>query len=190
MLPILTALNIEKEEGDYKDKSGIEKKIKRWYWSSLFTQNYSSSVESQITRDYIEMKKWFADDNQVPQVVNQMDNEINNLDLDGETSSGSAIYKAIFDILIIKGAKDFNSFDLPEYSILEDHHIVPQSWGRKMKLHKRIDTILNRTPLSNKTNGEIINKKLPNEYLQEMFKKTKNKEEVFKVLESHFISKP
>lgn len=189
MLPILTALNIEKEEGNYKDKSGIDKKTRRWYWSSIFTQNYSSSVESQITSDYIEMKKWFADDSQIPQVVNQMDIDIKNLDLEGETSSGSAIYKAIFDILILKGARDFNSSDLPEYLTLQDHHIVPQIWGRKMKLYKRIDTILNRTPLSDKTNRDVIGKKLPNEYLQEMFKKTENKEDVFKVLESHFVSK-
>jgi len=189
MLPILTALYVEKEKGDYPDNKNIEEKIRKWYWSSIFTQNYSSSVESQIARDFQEMQRWFQDDTKIPRVIEQFENELDNMDLREENRSGSAIYKAIFNILIIKGAKDWNTFDLPEYSVLEDHHIVPRSWGKKNGLNNKIDTILNRTPLSDETNRLVIADKLPNIYLREMIEKSKNPEQVYELLESHLISR-
>ena len=84
MLPILTVLNITKEKDDYSDKKGIEDKIKKWYWSSIFTKNYSSSVESQMTRDFNEMKNWFKDDDKLPRVVERFRNELNHIDLSKE----------------------------------------------------------------------------------------------------------
>jgi len=189
MLPILASLYAEKEKDIYLDKKSIEEKIKRWYWASIFTQNYSSSVESQIARDFQEMQKWFQDETKAPRVIEQLENELHNIDLRTENRPGSAIYKAIFNILVIKGAKDWNTFNLPEYSVLEDHHIVPRSWGKKYGLNDKIDTILNRTPLSSDTNRLVIANKLPNVYLREMFRKNKNLEEVYELLESHLISK-
>lgn len=189
MLPILTSLYVEKEKDIYPDKKSIEEKIKRWYWASIFTQNYSSSVESQIARDFQEVQKWFQDETKAPRVIEQLENELHNIDLRTENRPGSAIYKAIFNILIIKGAKDWSTFNLPEYSVLEDHHIVPRSWGKKYGLNDKIDTILNRTPLSNDTNRLVIANKLPNVYLREMFRKNKSPEEVYELLESHLISK-
>jgi len=186
MTPILTALNIEKETEAYTDKQDIEHKIRRWYWSSIFTKNYSSAVESQMTKDFDELQEWFKDDTRIPSVIVQFDPSY--LDLKSETSKSSAIYKAIFDILILKGAKDWDTFVLPEYSNLEDHHIVPRSWGEK-RVGKDINSILNRTPISDKTNKEIIRNQLPNIYLKRMFDKAKDKEEVYRLLETHLISR-
>jgi len=189
MLPILAALYVEKEKGIYPDNKNIEEKIRKWYWSSIFTQNYSSSVESQIARDFQEMQRWFQNEAKPPRVIEQFENELSNLDLREENRPGSAIYKAIFNILVIKGAKDWNSFNLPEYSVLEDHHIVPRSWGKKNGLNNKIDTILNRTPLSDETNRLVITNKLPNVYLREMIEKSENSEQVYELLESHLISR-
>jgi len=188
MIPIITALNIEKRKENYQQKQDVKEKIRKWYWSSVFTKNYSSAVESQMTKDFYELQKWFIDDKKIPNVVNQCINEINYLDLKSENSQSSAVYKAIFNILIQKGAKDLNTFELPEYSQLEDHHIVPCSWGEK-RVGKDINSILNRTPLSSKTNKEIIKERLPNIYLRKMLDKTKNKEDIYKLLESHLISR-
>lgn len=188
MIPIFTALSIEKRNDEYKDKHDINKKLKRWYWSSVFAKAYSSSVESQMAKDYQEVKKWFTNDELLPQAVIQSNLEVDNLNLMNETSQGSAIYKAIFDILIMKGAKDWVSADKPEYSNLHDHHIVPNSWG-KIKVGKRINTILNRTPLSDITNRDVINDDLPNVYLKKLFDEAKDINEIYKVLESHLISR-
>ncbi len=190
MLPILTALNVIKEQDKYTDKRiEIEAKIRRWYWASVFTQNYSSAVDSTMTHDYYSMQRWFEDDAEIPQVVEKFESNIENLDLQKESMSGSALYKAVFNILVRKGARDFITFELPEYSLLEDHHIVPRSWGLREGLDKRIDTILNRTPLSERTNRQLIADRLPNVYLKEMFKRAKNKDDVYQLLESHLISK-
>ena len=187
MVPTLTAINIDKEKKDYPDKKNVESKIRKWYWSSIFTKNYSSAVESQATKDFYELQKWFQDDKNYPSVINQCSNEINYLDLKSENNQSSAIYKAIFNILILKGAKDWNTFVLPEYSELVDHHIVPYSWGKK-NIGRDINSILNRTPISDETNKKIIKDRLPNVYLKEMFSKAKNKKDIYQLLETHLIS--
>jgi len=188
MIPIITAVYIERDKDLYKDKDDIDSKIKKWYWSSIFTKNYSSSVESQMTKDYYEIQEWFKDDSKVPRVVTQCISEIDSLDLKEEQTQSSAIYKAVFNILILKGAKDWNNFKLPEYSVLHDHHIVPSSWGKK-RVGKLINSILNRTPLSDKTNSDVINDELPNVYIKKIFEKTKDQESVYKLFESHLISR-
>lgn len=188
MLPIFTALQIEKNKAEYQEKRNLSDKINQWYWASLFTKNYSSSVESQMTQDYIQMKRWFKDDSEIPKVIEQFKNEIDNLYLENEQRAGSAIYKAIFNILVKKGARDWNTFDLPEYSELEDHHIVPKSWGNKYKI-KEINSILNRTPISDETNKKVIGNKLPNEYLRDIFKNSNNDKEIYDLLKTHLISR-
>ena len=128
-----------------------------------------------MAKDYQDVKKWFLNDELIPQSVIQSNIDIDNLNLTNEVTQGSAIYKAIFDILIMKGAKDLVSADNPEYSNLHDHHIVPNSWGKK-NVGKKINTILNRTPLSDITNGSVIKDDLPNVYLKRLFNEAKDKE--------------
>jgi hypothetical protein len=188
MIPILTALYVYIGNKNYLDMRDIEHKMKRWYWSSILTKNYSSAVESKMTRDFSELINWFDDNNSIPRIISQCLLEFTNLHLKDEIKQNSAIYKSIFNLLVIKGAKDFQSFQLPEYSLLHDHHIVPQSWGKDI-IGNGIDTILNRTPLSDKTNRDVISNKLPNEYIKKMFDDSKNEEEVYELLESHLISR-
>ena len=188
MLPIFTALNIEKNNGDYEDRNGVEKKIRQWYWSSIFTKNYSSSVESQMAKDYIAMKNWFRHDENIPEVVLEARKAYRNLNLEQENSSNSAIYKGIFCILVKNGAQDFTTFEDPIYTSLEGHHIVPKSWGIKNGVYE-INSVLNRTPISDNTNKKVILDKLPNKYLNSIFGKNKDKTSVCKMLESHFINK-
>lgn len=186
MLPILTALNVIKSDIIYKDRAGVENKIRQWYWSSIITKNYSSSVESQMAKDFVSMKRWFINDEEIPDVVQEARNIYQTLNLEDEKSSNSAIYKSIFCILVKNGAKDFTTFEDPSYSSLEDHHIVPRSWGIKNGISK-INSILNRTPISDITNKKVIRDKLPNEYFKTIFnnQNSKDAEEMF---ESHFIN--
>ena len=84
-----------------------------------------------------------------------------------QTQKGSAIYNAIFDILILNEARDWYTSELPEYENLDDHHIIPQSWGKK-NVGNDINSILNKTPLSAATNRYIISDRMPFDYLKEM----------------------
>ena len=104
LIPVLSAF-LSIQDRDYEN-SGINRKIREWYWSSIFTKNYSSSVETQMTKDYYEMQKYFNDDSAVPQVIAQVMQDINSLNLEKETSQSSAIYKAVFNIFVKMGASD------------------------------------------------------------------------------------
>lgn len=165
----------------------VNRKIKLWYWASVFTNRYSSSVESTTARDFMNLKKWFKDDDAIPDVIEEFKNSLNNINLKTENHKGSAVYNAIFNLLIINEARDWSTFDLPEYSQLDDHHIVPYSVFKE-KGGKAINSILNRTPISDETNRHIIHNRMPNDYIQEMIDHN-GKERVLRVFESHLISK-
>lgn len=189
MIPILAALTIEREKEEYIDKRSIEEKINAWYWSSIFTTNYSGSVETQMSQDLREMRKWFLDDNKVPLVIKKFKKVLDTPDFLKKLSPGSAIYKGIFCLLAKKDARDFITWELPEYSELDDHHIVPNSWGKRKSINF-IDSIFNRTPISDETNRKIIRDKLPNIYIKEMAKRnSKGMKDVYDLFESHMVPK-
>lgn len=187
IIPAFTAIKKHVELSSYKNMLDVNNKIKKWYWSSIFTLNYSSSVESTSAKDFVDLKKWFVDDTEEPENYIKFVQEIENQDFKKQNQKGSAIYNAIFNILILNEARDWQTFELPEYENIDDHHIVPHSWGKK-HVGNEINSILNRTPLSPSTNRHIISDRMPNVYLKEMFENN-SKDEVYKILESHLISK-
>jgi len=134
------------------------------------------------------LKKWFNDEDEELECVGDFYREYKHLDLHKEVRNASAIYKAIFNLFILIEARDWETFDLPEYDSLDDHHIVPKSWGKENELGQDINTILNKTPLSPDTNRRIIHDDLPNIYLKKMFENNDD-EKVFEVLNSHLISR-
>jgi len=165
----------------------INRKIRKWYWASIFTNRYSSAVESTTAKDFMSLKKWFEDDEAVPDVIEEFINGIKYIDLKNDNPKGSAIYNAIFNLLVINEARDWSSFELPEYSELDDHHIVPYSVFKE-EGGKAINSILNRTPISDSTNRHIIRNRMPHDYIQEMFDNN-DKNQVYQVFESHLISR-
>lgn len=187
IIPAFSAIKKYVEKADFKNKVDINIKIKKWYWSSIFLNKYSSSVESTSAKDFQDLKKWFQDDSAILESVEEFIETYRDLGLKRQTTKGSAIYNAIYNIFILNEARDWSTLELPEYDTLDDHHIVPNSWGKK-HVGKDINSILNRTPLSSQTNRNIISDKLPNVYLKEMLE---NNDEVAinKVLRSHLISK-
>lgn len=191
IIPVLAVLLNEKSNNQ-NNAAHIDEKIKKWYWATVLTQNYSSSVNSKMTKDIQDMRKWFKDDNAIPHVVLESQQEIESIDLNREGPS-SSIYKAIINLLFTQEAKDWITYQhmsLAEGNELNDHHIVPRSWGERQALRQiDINTILNRTLLYDNTNKYVIKDTLPKEYLKEMFKKAGNNETVYTALESHMISR-
>lgn len=164
-----------------------QRKIRHWYWASVFTSRYSGSVESTAARDYIDLKAWIEDDQEEPSLISEFSQQFKNLELRKEVRKGSSIYNGIFNLLVLRGARDWMTSNIPQHDDLDDHHIVPASWGKKHLKGKLIDSILNRTPLTADTNRKIISDKLPNEYLPELIK-SNSENTVRSILESHFIS--
>ena len=187
ILPAFAALQVEAVRLPAERRLDAQRKIRLWYWASVFTNRYSGAVESTAAQDYREIKAWYIDDNAEPGLISEFERDIGNLDLRRETRRGTSVYNGIFNLLVLNGARDWISGSAPQHGDLDDHHIVPKSLGSEYALSTSIDTILNRTPLTSKTNREVIRDRLPNEYLPELIA-TNGKDEMIRILESHFIS--
>ena len=164
------------------------RKLGYWYWASVFTNRYSGAVESTSARDFQDLRNWFECDSAEPALIAEFKDRFRNLELRHEIRKGTSVYNGIFNLLVLRGARDWTTGAVPRYGDLDDHHIVPKSWGKEYMLDTSIDTILNRTPLIAYTNRRVINDRLPSEYLPELIKN--NGEDVVRsMLETHLISK-
>lgn len=187
ILPAFASLLAHVSELPHELKLAARKKVRHWYWASVFTNRYSGAVESTSTRDFLDVRKWIADDEAEPALIQEFKNRFRNMDLRSEIRRGTSIYNGIFNLLVISGARDWMTGDLPKHGDLDDHHIVPKSWGKKNLKGRSVDTILNRTPLTAETNRHVIADRLPNEYLPAWIAQNGG-DEAKAILESHFIS--
>lgn len=187
IIPAFASIKAFVEDSKASNKLDIQTNIRKWYWASIFTNRYSSSVESSSAKDFQDLKRWFLSDDDEPEVISEFVKNYRSIDLLYENPKGSAIYNAIFNIFIINEARDWSTFDLPEYESLDDHHIVPHSIFHQ-QAGASINSILNKAPLSAITNRHIIRNRMPNAYIKEMLENN-NEEKVYKVLSSHLISK-
>jgi hypothetical protein len=187
ILPAFAALQTAVRALPAHRQLDAQRKIRHWYWASVFLNRYSGSVESTTARDYLDVKAWFDDDASEPALIAEFRERFRSIDLRRETRRGTSVYNGIFNLLVLGGARDWMTGNLPQHDDLDDHHIVPKGWGREQNVGVLVDSILNRTPLTGDTNRNVIGDGLPNEYLPKLI--TSNGEDtVRKILESHFIS--
>ncbi len=189
IIPAFAALQTELGALPAPHRLDAQRKLRHWYWASVFTNRYSGSVESTSARDFLDVKQWFGDDDAEPGLIAEFRSRFRNLDLRRERKRGTSVYNGIFNLLVLRGARDWMAGTVPLYDDLDDHHIVPKSWGKRSEigLGGAIDTILNRTPLTADTNRNVIRERLPNEYLPELIAASGDTS-VRATLESHFIS--
>jgi hypothetical protein len=187
ILPVFAALQVAARALPAVRQLDAQRKIRHWYWASVFTNRYSGSVESTSARDYLDLKAWFEDDVAELAVISEFQGRFKALDFRRETKRGSSVYNGIFSLLVLRGARDWMAGTVPQYGDLDDHHIVPKSWGNEHDFGSTIDSILNRTPLTADTNRKVINDRLPNEYLPELIA-ANGEPAVRAILESHFVS--
>ena len=160
-----------------------QRKLRRWYWASVFTNRYSGAMESTSARDYLDVGARFGDDAAEPSLIGEFRERFKSLELHRETKRGTSVYNGIFNLLVISGARDWMTGTVPQYDDLDDHQIVPKIWGKENDL----DTVLNCTLLTADTNRKVIRGRLPNQYLPELISAS-GETSVRATLESHFIS--
>ena len=187
ILPAFAALQTTARDLPACNQLDAQRKIRHWYWASVFMNRYSGAVESTAARDYLDVKAWFDDDLVEPLLIGEFKERFRRLELRRETKRGTSVYNGIFNLLVLRGARDWMTGNVPQYDDLDDHHIVPKNWGKTQSLDTSIDTILNRTPLSSATNREVISDRLPSAYLPELIK-ANSEASVRATLETHFIS--
>ncbi|BAM86984.1 hypothetical protein S58_09730 [Bradyrhizobium oligotrophicum S58] len=187
ILPVFAALQAHVDAVPAHRQLTAQRKIRHWYWASVFINRYSGSVESTSARDFLDMKAWIEDDAAEPALIADFASRFRTLDLRGETKRGTSVYNGIFNLLVLQGARDWMKGSVPQYGDLDDHHIVPASWGAKNIKGGLIHSILNRTPLTADTNRRVINEDLPNKYLPVLIREN-GEPTVRAILETHFIS--
>jgi hypothetical protein len=133
---------------------------------------YGGAVETRIANDLEELLAWVYDDTaQVPRTIG--DASFQSERLDRLTSRLSAAYKGINILVLREGAEDFfwkaniQFMDAQEMA-LDIHHIFPRAWCEKNHIPRsRYDTIVNKTPISARTN-RMIGGEAPATYLQKI----------------------
>ena len=187
ILPALAAVLVSARTLPANRQLDAYRKVRHWYWASVFTNRYSGSVESTSARDYLDLNSWLENDSAEPALIAEFKARFRGLDLRRETKRGTSVYNGVFNLLVLRGAQDWMTGTVPQYGNLDDHHIVPKSWGKESDPDTSIDTILNRTPLTADTNRKVIRDRLPNEYLPELVE-ANGEVTVRATLESHFVS--
>jgi hypothetical protein len=133
-------------------------------------ERYSSAVESKSRKDYLEMTRHWFEGGPEPDVFHEAQNWIGapGFRIRGSASYASAVYSGVFCLLAIRNARDWRRGEDIRLQELQDHHIFPQAYLKRHGITKRVDvnTIANRTLISNETNRKITDK-APADYLKD-----------------------
>ncbi|MFP4605116.1 MAG: DUF262 domain-containing protein [Bacteroidales bacterium] len=175
------------------DKSEIESvrnKIITWFWSGVLGELYGSAIETRFAYDVQDLVNW-ADGDASPKTVK--DANFYPERLVSLRSRNSAAYKGVYALLLKNGVFDFRSGETINAHIYFDeaidiHHVFPKAWCENNNYNwKMYDSIINKTPLSYKTNRKI-GKKAPSVYLENIMKESNMGELRMKeILTSHKI---
>ncbi|MFC0242632.1 GmrSD restriction endonuclease domain-containing protein [Rhodopseudomonas telluris] len=146
------------EIGDKWEHAENKRKLARWYWCGIFGELYGSAVESRFAKDIVEVPAWLAGG---PEPTTVRDGVLRSDRLRTMRSRGSAAYKGVHALLMQEGAKDFRTGQTFDQTVFFDedvdiHHIFPQDWCRNQGIEAKVyDSIINKTPLSYRTNRRI-----------------------------------
>ncbi len=164
LVPLSAAMAIL---GDKADNEGVRSKLATWFWCGVFGELYSGATETRFARDLPELLAWI-DGGQEPSTVSEAYFDRNRLQT--LRTRNSAAYKGVHALAIQGGAQDFLTgmtiddqvyFDIS----IDIHHIFPQRWCKDKGVPaSRCDSIVNKAPLSSRTN-RIIRGDGPSVYL-------------------------
>ena len=142
------------------DHATVRDQVARWFWCGIFGELYGSAIESRFAKDVLEVPAWL-DGGPEPSTITE--GRFRPERLRTLRTRLSAAYKGIHALLMAEGAIDFRSGQPFDQSVFFDeyvdiHHIFPRNWckdeRRKIK-PKVFDTVINKTPLSYRTNRTL-----------------------------------
>lgn len=166
LLPVLAALRTQIE--DRKLGAGPREDLRRWYWSNLFLERYSSAVESKSKKDYAELLAYWTQGGSEPAIFVDARARIgaSTFSIRDSASYASTVYSGAFCLLALRGARDWKFGENLQLQALQDHHIFPQAYLRDRGITDRaaVNSIVNRTLISDITNNQI-KAKAPADYL-------------------------
>jgi len=153
--------------GNRWENTAVRERLAQWYWCGVFGELYGSAVDTRIGTDFMEVPEWLegGKPSKTVQDANFHPDRLLTMRM-----RLSAAYKGVHALLMQSGAKDFRSGqDFGHTSFFDEavdiHHIFPQKWCKENGKDKlEYDSIVNKTPLSARTN-RIIGGVAPSEYL-------------------------
>ena len=160
--------------GDAWEHEVNRSKIVQWYWNGVFGELYGSAVESRFARDFLEVPQWLRG-GATPSTIEEATFHADRLNT--MRMRLSAAYKGLNALLMKAGARDFRSGQDFDHAIffgenVDIHHIFPKAWCQKEGIKASFyDSIINKTPLSYKTN-RMIGGVAPSDYISKLEKGT------------------
>lgn len=145
-------------------------KILRWFWCGVFGELYSGTTETRYGRDMMQVPLWL-DGGPEPKTVRDcafVPSRLLRL-----TTRNAAAYKAVMAVYLQCGSCDLSTGDELERGFwfaskgtneVDIHHVFPSAWCAKAS-HRHADSILNKTPLTARTNRSIGGR-APSAYLK------------------------
>ncbi len=176
-----------------EDTDPVLAKLVRWYWCGVFGEIYSSAIESQMAKDLPQVLQWIqADEDSEPDTITDANFSPNRLI--GLKTRRSAAYKGLSALLLRdKGCDFLTGYEIDTLMHFGDaidiHHIFPRKWCENNGIEAKLfDSIINKAPLSSRTN-KVIGSKAPSIYLSKLQESANISEQrMDKILRSHAIN--
>ena len=156
LIPLAAILTVL--ERDWEPHPAREK-LARWYWCGVLGELYGGAIETRFTRDLPEVLSWIRDGGPEPGTI--YDAEFAPARLLTLRTRNSAAYKGVYALLLREGASDWMTGEVSSIQNYFDesidvHHVFPQKWCSDHDIEPvRCDSIVNKTPLSARTNRSI-----------------------------------
>lgn len=144
--------------GSRADSDGVRQMLAQWYWCGVFGELYGGAIETRFAKDLPEVLHWI-DGGPVPDTIR--DANFAPARLHSLRTRNSAAYKGLYTLVLRQGGLDFRTgeaIDLQMYfdDSIDIHHVFPQSWCKTKGIElDRCDSVVNKTPLSARTNRTI-----------------------------------
>jgi hypothetical protein len=172
------------------DEGANRIKLLRWFWCSVFGQQYENAPNSQAEKDFGELKAWMQGGEE-PESVRTFNLEV--LRLRNTRPKQRAVYRGTMALILQNGALDFHKrgpitaqLISDKKNPVDDHHIFPRAFLNNQNVAPALrDCILNRTYIDRTTNRRL-SKRAPSDYFAEIREKH-GVSETDKLFSSHLL---
>jgi hypothetical protein len=153
------------------DSPAAEEKITRWYWCGVLGEQYGGSYDTRLPRDLEQVAGWVRGG---PPPASVTEANFPAARLNTMSSRNSAAYKGVLALLLKQGCIDWTYSQEPINAVIfEDQQvdvalIFPKGWCERHGIGRdRRDSIVNKTPLTNRTR-RIMGNQGPDAYLKQL----------------------
>jgi hypothetical protein len=167
MLHILGLAVVFAHIGSASQRHDVRDKLHRWLWNSIYSSAFEVSSNQTMAAELPGVIAWLLNDGLEPHSLRTSIITVGNI----KTAKRSGnFYKAVATGVVRTRAADFATgadMTVQYWQDLnpDDHHIFPTAWCKRNGIPSELyDSVINKTPLSAKTNRQIGGS-APSEYL-------------------------